>query len=168
MASASEYLVPEGGEVILTGEPDGYSYYWSPEEGLENPNAQQTTALVEQPTLYTLFVSDGICVASDTVFVDTYPFICGEPYIYVPNAFTPNGDGDNDVLYVRGTLIKEMEFRIYDRWGELVFESFDRFTGWDGIFREKQMDPDVYDYYLRVTCIDDMESIIKGNITLIR
>ena len=167
-ASASEYLVAEGGEVLLSGEPSGYSYSWTPQEGVENPSAQQTNATVEQPTIYTLIVTDGICIVSDTVFVNTYPFVCGQPYIYVPNAFTPNGDGDNDVLFVRGTLIKEMEFRIYDRWGELVFESFDRFTGWDGFFREKQMDPDVYDYYLRVTCIDDIESIIKGNITLIR
>ena len=86
----------------------------------------------------------------------------------LPNVFSPNGDGENDLLFVRGTLIKEMLFRIYDRWGELIFESRDRFTGWDGNFRGKQMDPDVYDYYLQVTCVDDVETIIKGNITLIR
>ena len=61
-----------------------------------------------------------------------------------------------------------MVFRVYDRWGELIFESFDRSQGWDGTFRGKPLDPDTYDYYLKVTCIDDFESIITGNVTLIR
>ena len=105
---------------------------------------------------------------TDTVLVTTYEFICEDPYLFVPNAFSPNGANENDILYVRGALIREMVFRIYDRWGELVFESFDRSTGWDGTFRGKPMDPDVYDYYLKVICINDDESIIKGNITLLK
>lgn len=167
-ATASSYLVPEGGEVTLTGSPSGFSYLWLPPDNIDYPNAIQTTATVNEPTLYTFFVSDGVCTKSDTVFVKTYQYVCGEPFIYIPNAFSPNGDGENEVLYVRGTLIAEMEFRIYDRWGELVFESYDREIGWNGEFRGKPMDPDVYDYYLRVTCIDNMESIIKGNVTLLR
>ncbi|OFZ67489.1 MAG: hypothetical protein A3D92_08610 [Bacteroidetes bacterium RIFCSPHIGHO2_02_FULL_44_7] len=167
-ATASDYLVPEGSEVTLTGQPAGYSYLWLPITGVDSPTTLSTTATVDQSTLFTFLVSDGICTKSDTVFVKTFQFVCGEPFIFIPNAFSPNGDGENDVLYVRGALIAEMEFRIYDRWGELVFESFDRLDGWNGEFRGKAMDPDVYDYYLRVTCIDDVESIIKGNVTLMR
>lgn len=169
VASASEYFVTEGSTVNLYGEPSGYaSYTWTPGEGLVNENAQSTQATVEQETIYTLSVSDGLCTKSDTTKIQVYQFICGDPYLYIPNAFSPNGDNNNDVLYVKGTLIKEMVFRIYDRWGELVFESFDRADGWDGTFRGRPLDPDVYDYYLKVICIDDEESIIKGNITLIR
>jgi gliding motility-associated-like protein len=169
VASASEYFVAEGSTVNLYGEPSGYaSYTWTPGEGLVNENAQSTQATVEQETIYTLSVSDGVCTKSDTTKIQVYQFICGDPYLYIPNAFSPNGDNNNDVLYVKGTLIKEMVFRIYDRWGELVFESFDRADGWDGTFRGRPLDPDVYDYYLKVICIDDEESIIKGNITLIR
>lgn len=167
-ATASSYLVGAGSEITLFGSPSGYSYFWFPEEGVSNVNAQQTNATIDENTLYTLFVSDGICTRSDTVLVKVFEFVCESPFVYVPNAFTPNGDGENDVLYVRSSIVVEMEFRIYDRWGELVFESYDRSYGWDGTFRGKPMDPDVYDYYLRVTCVDDMESIIKGNITLIR
>lgn len=167
-ATASEYTVPSGTTVSLYGSPAGYSYSWSPQTGLSNPNAQNTQATVDETTLYTFTISDGICLRSDTVEVKVYQFICDEPYLYIPNAFSPNGDNENDVLYVRGPAIKDMVFRIYDRWGELVFESFDRLQGWDGTFRGKQMDPDVYDYYLKVICVDDVESIIKGNITLIR
>lgn len=168
VATASEYLVPEGSDVTLTGQPSGYSYLWLPVTGLDSPTSISTTATVDETTLFTLLVSDGICTKSDTVLVKTYQFVCGEPFIYIPNAFSPNGDGENDVLFVRGSLIAEMEFRVYDRWGELVFESFDRLDGWNGEFRGKALDPDVYDYYLRVTCIDDVESIVKGNVTLIR
>jgi gliding motility-associated-like protein len=65
-------------------------------------------------------------------------------------------------------MVEKMVLRIYDRWGELVFESFDRADGWDGTFRGKPMDPDTYDYYLKVTCIGGLEEIIKGNVTLMR
>jgi gliding motility-associated-like protein len=100
--------------------------------------------------------------------VKTFAFICEEPYVFVPNAFTPNGDHENDVLYVRGVMIEGMVFRVFDRWGEMVFESLDRDFGWDGTFRGKALDPDVYDYYLKAVCIDGNESIIKGNISLMK
>ncbi len=167
-ATASENIVPEGSEVTLYGEPSGYSYQWFPSSLVDQSTNQQTTTTVEETTLYSLFVTDGICTKSDTVLVTVYEFLCDDPYLYVPNAFTPNGDGENDILYVRGPAIQEMVFRIYDRLGELVFESFERPYGWDGTFRGKLMNPDVYDYYLKVTCIDQVETIIKGNFQLIR
>ncbi|MDB4515967.1 gliding motility-associated C-terminal domain-containing protein [Crocinitomicaceae bacterium] len=168
IASASEYLVPEGGTVTLIGEPSGLSYEWSPGVGVTNVNAQITEAEIFESTIYTLTATDGICSRTDTVQVNVFQYLCGNPYVYVPNAFSPNGDNQNEVLFVRGALVEKMVFRIYDRWGELVFESFDRGIGWDGTFRGKQMDPDTYDYYLEVTCIGGDEEIIKGNITLLR
>ncbi|MDX2359839.1 MAG: gliding motility-associated C-terminal domain-containing protein [Crocinitomicaceae bacterium] len=167
-ATASEYNVPEGSEVTLFGEPSGYAYQWLPAGGVDSPTSQQTQATVDNTTLFTLVVTDGICTKSDTVLVKTFTFICGEPYIYIPNAFSPNGDNENDILFVRGHVFEKMLFRVFDRWGEMVFESTDRSIGWDGTFRGKQLDPDVYDYYLEVTCIDDLTSIIKGNITLLK
>jgi gliding motility-associated-like protein len=169
IASAEETLVPEGAEVQLYGLPSGYSYIWLPSNLVDPVTTQNTTATVESETIFTLLVSDGVCTKSDTTIVKTFPYICSDQYIFVPNAFSPNGDMENDVLFVRGgNLIKEMTFRIYDRWGEMVFEAFDRTIGWDGSFRGKDLDPDVYDYYLKVICIDDVETIIKGNITLLR
>ena len=167
-ATASEYTIPVGAEVTLIGEPGGFTYQWTPSQDLINSTAQQTNATIDQTTLFTFSISDGICTKSDTVLITVYEFQCDDPYLFVPNAFTPNGDGENDVLYVRGPAIKEMVFRIYDRWGEMVFESFERPFGWDGTFRGKSLNPDTYDYYLKVTCIDNVESIIKGNFTLIR
>jgi len=168
-ASASEILIPAGSATTLIGQPSGLSsYQWSPAVGVTNPSMQTTSATVENTTIYMLSVSDGICTKTDTVLVKVFTFICGEPFIYIPNAFSPNSDKENDVLFVRGQLIEGMIFRVFDRWGEMVFESTDRNYGWDGTFRGKAMDPDVYDYYLEVTCIDGIESIIKGNVTLLK
>jgi gliding motility-associated-like protein len=65
-------------------------------------------------------------------------------------------------------MIEKMIFRVYDRWGTLIFESKNRLEGWDGTYNGKKLDPDVYDYYLQATCIDNVESIVKGNITLLK
>jgi gliding motility-associated-like protein len=167
-ASSSAYLVPEGDTVQLSVLPAGYTVQWTPSTNVMLPTESTTEAIVDQTTLYHVTVSDGICEKSDTVLVKTYPYVCGPEYVFIPNAFSPNGDGENDVLYVRGAMIKEMTFRVYTRWGELIFESFDRSIGWDGTFRGKPMDPDVYDYYLEYTCIDDQHSFMKGNITLLK
>ena len=169
IASASQYIVAPGSTVTLFGAPSGLlSYSWSPVTGLSNAEMQQTNAVVNETTIYTLTVSDGICTRSDTTEVKVYEIICEDPFVFIPNAFSPNGDNNNDVLFVRGLFIEKMIFRIFDRWGELVFESSDPAIGWDGTFRDKKLDPDVYDFYLDVTCIGGLKSITKGNVTLMK
>ena len=169
IASASEYAVPEGATVTLFGSPSGLpSYQWSPEDGLSAPTNQQTDAVINEDIVYTLSVSDGICTRDDTVEIKVYEIICEDPYVFVPNAFSPNGDNYNDVLYVRGLYIEKVIFRIFNRWGEMVFESNDVSVGWDGMFRNQVLQPDVYDFYLDVTCVGGLTSIVKGNVTLMR
>jgi gliding motility-associated-like protein len=169
IASASDYTVAPGTTVTLFGSPSGLSsYQWNPETGLNAPTNQQTDAVIDEDIIYTLTVSDGICSRDDTVEIKVYEIICEDPYVFVPNAFSPNGDGYNDVLFVRGLYIEKVIFRIFDRWGELVFESTDVSIGWDGTFRDVPLQPDVYDYYLDVTCVGGLKSIVKGNITLMR
>ena len=169
IASASETLVAPGTSVVLFGQPSGLPIYnWTPTDPLSDPSMQQTNAYMEQSTIFTLSVSDEICTRSDTVEVKVYEIICDDPYVFIPNAFSPNGDNENDILYVRGIWIEKMIFRVFDRWGEMVFESNDPAIGWDGTFRGKKLDPDVYDFYLDVTCIGGLKSIIKGNVTLMK
>lgn len=168
-ASVNPPIVNPGSTVALSGNPSGYPFYqWSPTTGVANPNAQNTEATVDQTTVFTLTVSDGVCSVSDTAEVKVYEIICELPYVFVPNAFSPNNDGYNDVLYVRGLFVEKMIFRVFDRWGELVFESTDVNFGWDGIFQGRKLDPDVYDYYLQVTCYGGLEKITKGNVTLMK
>lgn len=168
-ATVSDDEVPVGSTVTLTATPSGgYTYTWSPDDNLTNPTGQVTDATVDQNTTFTVQVSDGICTKEASVFVKVFEFICEEPFVYVPNAFTPNGDNENDILYVRSTIVEQLVFRVYNRWGELVFETDNIDNGWDGTFRGKQCDPDVYDYYLDGFCIDGQSFLIQGNITLIR
>ena len=86
----------------------------------------------------------------------------------MPSAFSPNGDGANDVLYVRGFGVKEMEFRLFNRWGELVFFTSDMDIGWDGTFRGQLQEVEVYVYTLTGTFDDNKAFDKQGNISLLR
>lgn len=90
------------------------------------------------------------------------------PLIDVPNAFTPNGDGINDKIFVRGFAISKMTFRIYNRWGQMVFETFDKSQGWDGRFKGTIQPKEVYHYILSVEYSDKTKYEKKGDITLLR
>ncbi|MCO6485593.1 MAG: gliding motility-associated C-terminal domain-containing protein, partial [Saprospiraceae bacterium] len=93
---------------------------------------------------------------------------CEEPYLFVPNTFTPNGDGLNDHLFVRGLFIEEMLFIVYDRWGMEVFRTLTKQEGWDGTYKGTPLSTDVFGYYLEVTCGDGRHFSKKGNVTLLR
>ncbi|MCX7862734.1 MAG: gliding motility-associated C-terminal domain-containing protein [Bacteroidales bacterium] len=104
---------------------------------------------------------------SDTVCVQiTVDKECGE--VFIPSGFSPNNDGNNDVLFVRGKCIKKMQFYVYNRWGEKVFESNDPDIGWDGTFRGKAMDSGVFVYQLRAEYYNGVVVNKQGNVTLIR
>jgi gliding motility-associated-like protein len=158
---------------LSTIQNSSYNYNWQASPGLNSQNVFNPTAQPLESTIYRVTVSDDFgCSNEDSVFVFLKNFVCEEPYIFVPNTFTPNADGTNDLLFVRGNVITELYFAIYNRWGELIFETSDQNIGWDGTFRGKELSPDVYGYYLRYKCIGqstgDKPKFKKGNITLIR
>ncbi len=163
--------VAEGGKVELTALPDvdNYTYSWTPASLIENPLSRVTSTLpLSEDTQFSVDITDGVCSTKSTVFVRVLEFVCGDVYVFVPNAFSPNGDNQNEKVFVRGQNIEEITFKIFDRWGEKVFESNDQSLGWDGTFRDEQLNPDVYVYHLKVICVDGQENLIKGNITLLR
>ncbi|MBK9152100.1 MAG: gliding motility-associated C-terminal domain-containing protein [Saprospiraceae bacterium] len=122
-----------------------------------------------ETTTYTVTVTDRDgCTAVDQVTVEVRRARCDETDVYLPNAFTPNGDGNNDRLFVRSNFIDEMELIIYNRWGQQVFRTTDQSVGWDGTFEGKELPPDAYAYYLRVICVNAVEYRKKGNVNLIR
>ena len=88
--------------------------------------------------------------------------------IDVPTAFSPNGDGSNDILYVRGGAIVTMSFKLFNRWGEKVFETTTLDRGWDGTYNGKPAPIDAYAYVLTASFIDGSSVTKKGNITLLR
>ena len=147
----------------------GFLYQWSPSFSLNsstNPDPLSTPLLT---TDYIIQITDSNgCKVTDTVTVWVIIENCSEPEIYIPNAFTPNADQQNDVFYVRGNTMRELSISIYDRWGEKVFESDDQKKGWDGSYKGEKVTPGVFVYYIKAVCYNNKQFIKKGNITLIR
>lgn len=133
---------------------------WSNGSTLENIS-------FSQPGVY--FVSVGTspaCLATDTVNVFSCCTITD-----MPTAFTPNGDGKNDIYIVRGpesVSFETFKLVIYNRWGEKVFESNDIANGWNGEYQSAPAAPGVYGYYLEAVCKEGEKITKKGNLTLIR
>jgi len=140
-------------------------YTWSPDIDLTCTTCPNPISTPEETITYTVITSDSNgCVSSDNITL----FVKYENVIFVPNIFSPNGDGANDILFVRGKGVAELKFFIYDRWGEKVFETTRLDVGWDGTFRGKVMNKAVFVYYLEATFIDGSEVTQKGDITLIK
>lgn len=111
-----------------------------------------------------LLAENGVCY--DTICKGI--FISFTALIGVPNAFTPNGDGINDVVKVEGRGIEEIVFRIFNRWGEKVFESRDRTEGWNGYYKGELQEMDVFTYTVEAKMINGEIIPLKGNVTLLR
>ena len=146
-----------------------YTYNWTPTAELISPTFPTTIAIPSATTTYTVTVTDTFgCSRSATVEIRVTPIVCDNPFVFIPNSFTPNGDGVNDVLYVRSDILDECYFVVYDRWGEKIFETVDQNIGWDGTFKQKDCQRGTYDYYFKGKCKDGDELELKGNVTLLR
>ncbi len=176
VSDLDRFMVTADPDTIFFGESStltatleqGATYSWTPSDVLQTPTSNTTVAVPDQTTTFTVEITDaGGCTATKQVTVVVIIVQCEPPFLFMPNAFSPNNDNENDVLYVRGKYIQEMDLFIYDRWGEKVFESHDPNQGWDGTFRDKLLAPDVYGYYLRILCIGGDQHIEKGNVTIL-
>ena len=154
---------------LMTTDDSSYKYDWQPEGSLDDNEIFNPVASPEETTTYIVEITGELgCVTERSIEVVVTDLECREPFVFIPNAFTPNGDNENDVLYVRGSNVEEVFMTVYNRWGEKMFETNDKSIGWDGTFKNKQLPPDVYGYYMQVKCFNGMEYFKKGNITLIR
>jgi len=112
---------------------------------------------------YAVMVSNGPgCASTDTILLTMH---CDEATLYVPNAFTP--DGKNEVFKAIGTHINDFKMTVYNRWGELIFESDDINNGWDGKFRKEAVPMDVYIWIITYKAYETAK-IAYGNVTLLR
>jgi gliding motility-associated-like protein len=155
-----------GTSAVLLATSGQTTYLWTPNTGVSCVACSLTTVTPVVDTWYTCQMTNQYgCSSSDSAFV-IVDIICGE--VFVPNAFSPNNDLSNDVLKVRGNCLTSINFIVYDRWGDKVFESTDVSLGWDGTFKGKAMDTAVFYYYLTAKTADGKTHEKKGNITLIR
>ena len=153
-------------QLNATGTPATGNYVWSPAADLNNPFIVNPVALLKKDALYTVTITDeNGCTASDNIFIKVF----GNPEVYVPNSFTPNGDGKNDVLKPLGFGLKKiLYFKIFNRYGQLVFETNNLGTGWDGIFKGKAQPSGTYTYMVKVINYRDWPVEQKGTVILIR
>ncbi len=163
------FYIAQGGSVVLPG-PDGYaSYFWTPADSLSCITCQSPVASPIDTMEYTLLLrtADG---CPDTVIYRVVPFPpCDPARIRIPNAFTPDGDGHNDVFSVVPYEGSEVISRlvIYNRWGQKVYEATGIDAAWDGTTFGNPAPSDVYVWLLEVLC-DGERKIRKGDVTVLR
>jgi gliding motility-associated-like protein len=164
--------VPFGKEIYLQSDiiKESFNYQWTPEKLVDSPNLPITRTVANTDTLYQLFVFDEAsgCSYKGRLRISVYDDECTAPHIFVPSAFTPNNDFSNDVLFVRGELIETFNFQVFNRWGELVFESNDLSIGWNGNYKGVAAQEGVYVFQLEAKCYNGQEYFLKGDVTLIR
>lgn len=159
----------DGFSQLLATFDDNYSYIWEPSPSLSATDIANPTANPTETTTYFLRIVDQSgCTNEANVTITVFNPECEEPFIFIPKGFTPNDDGKNDVFFVRGNNIDEMDLIIYNRWGEEVFRSQSPDIGWDGRYKGRMSDPDVFGYYVELRCFNGQTFTKKGNITLIR
>ena len=158
-------LICEDYSVMLSAGVQADSYLW--QDGSTGSSIESSGT-----GLYSVEVTDGPCVVTDSVFVGTRPCVYFE--VYVPNAFSPNGDGINDILrpmLSSQVQISNYNFRVYDRWGTEVFTSASMDEGWDGMLKSLPLPMGVYIYFVEFEYMDDRgggSDLITGDVMLMR
>jgi gliding motility-associated-like protein len=154
---------------LVTNSTQSYQVLsWLPESQFPDQTAlSQTFTIIDTSKTYSVIAQSAngcIDTASVTVTVETNT---GD--LFIPNAFTPNGDGKNDVFKVYGSSINQVELRIFSQWGQLLFESKDLQKGWDGTYGSHLQPTGVYLYAVKLTLYGETSPIFrKGSLNLIR
>jgi gliding motility-associated-like protein len=145
---------------------------WSPSVGLSCVLCPEPQLTISQPAKYKVFVTNpGGCEAVDEVIIEP---ICATDQVFIPNTFSPNGDGRNDLFYPLGRGISAIKsLKVFNRWGEVVFEknnftANDPSAGWNGTYKGRILSPDVFVYVMVVLCYNNQTVEMKGNVTLLQ
>jgi gliding motility-associated-like protein len=158
-------------QLQATGSSDIKQWNWSPPEYLSCANCAAPITIPKAQMNYVVTVKNQYgCAAMDTVRITLQ---CSQDYVFIPNTFTPNRDGKNDMFYVKGRgvgFIKSM--RIYSRWGDLVFEKTnfaidDRAAGWNGFYKGQLVPIGSYVYFVELACDGGEPFSRKGTITVV-
>ena len=172
--AGNDTTVNTGSTVRLspTWSKDVTSFNWAPAGGLSCTNCSTPMTDVKGSATYKVTATNqGGCAASDDITITS---VCNGNNFFIPNTFSPNGDGMNDVFYVRGKGVYNIHsLRIFNRWGQLVFEkrnfmANDQSAGWDGKINGNVADMDVYVYIVDIICDNSNIVPYKGNVALVR
>jgi gliding motility-associated-like protein len=161
--------IQEGGSVSITV-TGAVTYSWSPGAGLTCTDCPNPIATPSVSTVYTVTATDrNGCTVTAQLSITVKQACADEADVFIANIFSPNGDGKNDILMIQGTGLSNIYWAIYDRWGNLLFESFKQSDGWDGTKRGNPMEQGTYVWYLKATCIKTNSEVkLKGNTTIVK
>ncbi|NNC95508.1 MAG: T9SS type B sorting domain-containing protein [Chitinophagales bacterium] len=152
--------------VTLNGSGGG-DYLWTPAEDLDDPLIANPTASPLWTTTYSLRVTNEYgCVDFDSLILT----VNSKDLLLVPTGFTPDGDGMNDYFGILQHLNVEklLEFKVFNRWGEVVFEGFDMDDEWNGRYKGKDQEMGTYIFLVRYRNFDGDILVERGNVTLLR
>lgn len=167
-ASVSANVNIQQGSSTTLSASGGISFAWSPASSLNDSTLSNPVATPSSTTTYCVFVYDANGCYDSACVIVTVEVPCG--VFYLPNAFSPNEDGENEVFkaYVNPLCVTEFKLIIYNRWGEKIFETNDVTNGWDGKVRDVISNSAVYAYYCKVKLTDGKEIFKEGNVSLVR
>jgi gliding motility-associated-like protein len=148
------------------------TYLWQPSAGLSCMDCHNPIGMPYETTSYNLTVSfvnnylnrNVTCYGYDDLYIEVLP----HANVYVPNAFTPNGDGTNDLFTVYGQDIREIDMKVFNRWGEKVFQTNSTNNGWDGTYKGENVPQGIYTYVVQITFLDSKKQMENGSIMLVR
>lgn len=143
------------------------TYSWSPTTGLSCTDCANPNATVYNDIVYSVVVTDSTGCTNYN-FLEAYVYVDNSLFFFIPNSFTPNGDGINDNFMVFGQDIKSVSMMIYNRWGELVFNGQNQFETWDGTYQGVMQSSGVFTYVINVEFLNDATLQKNGSLTLIR
>lgn len=167
-------------EVTVIGGSGNLTYTWSPAQGLNciDADCADVSIIPTGDVSYTVIAVDSFgCSDTSEIFIyvlnDTVVPNTEEPLFYVPNAFSPNGDGNNDEFKVTVSNYVSFRLLVFNRWGEKLFETNNPEVGWNGTYRGKLQNPGAYVYYVDVSFVNNIKpadylKYNKGSVTLIR
>jgi len=133
-----------------------YMHTWTPSNLLSCSDCFDPSFVVDsifsEMTIYVDILTEDGCSFTDSILV-ILGENCGDDLVKLPTAFTPNDDGNNDIFRIRGVGISDIEiFRVYNRWGEQLFETSQLSEGWDGTYKGQKVEQGVYMYYVQAIC----------------
>jgi gliding motility-associated-like protein len=144
------------------------NYSWSPSTFMDNPMVYNPNASFPDGGQFT-YALQGItangCFGYDTIRIT----VADGPYLSIPNAFSPNGDGNNDLFKILAAGYKKLNYyKVYNRWGEQVFYTNNFRKGWDGTYKGKDCEIGTYFWLVSAVGIDNKEKMLKGDVSLLR
>lgn len=150
-------------QLFVLSEAQNLKYSWLPYHNISCKECSNPFIRPEEPTTYTVLVTDNCFETKIQFFID----VIRDFYLELPTAFTPNNDNENDIFKIESKNIESIDFKVFNRWGNLVFSTNEVYDGWNGYYNGKLQNSDTYSYSIKAKTIHGYEFEKKGTFILL-